>query len=254
MSQEAYITYSLYPKNAPTFIFLHGFLGNASQWNPVVNHFKSKFQLLVMELPGHGNNTYDKSYTINNLADCIANTLDVLQLQQVHFVGHSMGGYVGAAFAKAYSKKILSLTLINSCTSADTPMRKNQRDRSIEMLGKFRKAFISMAVSNLFTEIETKTFEAQIEKMKTNATSMAAVCIKNALIAMRDRPSTTEEFLNNQIPIRYVYGIKDPILSATVVKQEIELLPTATSYKLESGHMSILTHVDEVIEQVAVVG
>ncbi len=235
------LAYKLIPNSGKTILFLHGFLGSSAQWSPVVDHFKNSHQILLVELPGHGICSINKSYTITEIAASINKVLQENQIDDVHFVGHSMGGYVGCAFAKAYPEKIASLHLINSCAEGDPASRRLQRDRAIELVKRFPDAFVSMAVGNLFTESERQEFEEEITAMKSGAMHMTGDAIIHALVAMRDRESQLEQLVTSNFPVHYIYGKQDAIIPVETVQLELELLKVE-GYKMDAGHMSIVTH------------
>ncbi|KQC32465.1 hypothetical protein AAU57_03295 [Nonlabens sp. YIK11] len=247
MNYERLLSTQLIVNNAPTILFLHGFLGSSDQWNRLVEHYKESYQILLLELPGHGDNSCEMKYTVDDLAQEIHQVLLQHAVDEIHFVGHSMGGYVGCAFAKAYPSKLLSLTLINSCATNDSASRVEQRDRSLKLIQKYPQAFTKMAISNLFTETEREMYKAEIESMKQQAARISMASISNALLAMRDRPSYLPILEDTSIPLQYIYGLRDEIIRPAIIEVEIEKLK-AINYKLESGHMSLLTHPDEIIK------
>ncbi len=231
-----------------TVLLLHGFLGSAQQWQPITNALKEKHQLLLIELPGHGQSPESDAYDTRDVAFAIYKILEELAIDKVHFVGHSMGGYVGCAFAKAYPQQLLSLHLINSCAAADTSLRKSQRDRSIQLVSKYPETFISMAVSNLFTQAEKAAFETQINLMKSQAQQISNASIIYALKAMRDRDSHLSSLQHASFPITYIYGSADEIIPSNLIETELKLLKT-NDFEIPSGHMSIITHPAEIIDK-----
>lgn len=246
------LSYQIIPGPKETVLLLHGFLGSAQQWNDMVDHINGNYQVLLIELPGHGNSPVSDSYSIEDVAIAIHHILLQEHLGKVYFIGHSMGGYVGCAFAKAYPKQLLSLYLINSCAAADTPARKSQRDRSIHLIQKYPGAFKSMAINNLFTEVEKTEFKGKIELMKIRADQLTNSSIVNALEAMRDRPSQLEDLLNAVFPVVYIYGNHDDIIPAETVEAELNYL-NIMGHKIPSGHMSLLTHTDEIYNSILLI-
>ncbi len=102
-----------------------------------------------------------------------------------------------------------------------------------------------MAISNLFTVDERVGFQDAITRMKERAKTLHPASVKAAIIAMRDRPSYQQAMASLGIPITYVAGRDDQIIPLELIKADCD----ATAGKmlvLESGHMSILTHVEEV--------
>lgn len=240
------LSYQIYPHHGKTILFLHGFLGSSKQWAPIVDQFKKTHQILLIDLPGHGNSPESSPYTIPEVAIAINDILQKEKIASIEFVGHSMGGYVGCAFAKAYPERVESLHLINSCASADSADRKLQRDRSILLIQKYPKAFVSMAIANLFNPSEKIEFNEIIESFKKDASKISAASIINAIVAMRDRDSQLEELQNLNLPVNYICGSEDEIIDLDDVKRECHLLK-AEQKIIACGHMSLITNPLQII-------
>lgn len=225
-------------------LLLHGFLGNKSQWNDLSIILDKSYDLLKVELPGHGKSPAINEYSIAALALEISQYLKEQGIEKVHFVGHSMGGYVGAAFAKAYSQQLHSLTMVNSIASADHPARKQMRNRAIQLIDRFQDAYVSMAINNLFTREEHLSCQAIIETMKVAGKRMTVESVLAALRAMRDRPS---QLLSTSIPVQYIYGNRDTVIDKKLIEKELEDLDLQ-GIEIDGGHMLLLTHATELLE------
>jgi pimeloyl-ACP methyl ester carboxylesterase len=93
-------------------LFLHG-AGGAGTWLPFLSRLASKFDVLVPEHPGFGES--DTPPWLDNVADLANFYLDFLaqlDLQGVHLVGHSLGGWIAADLAVRNSTRLASLTLV----------------------------------------------------------------------------------------------------------------------------------------------
>lgn len=232
----------------PVVLLLHGFLGSAAQWQEMVIKLKPQVDCLLVELCGHGNSvTHTNNYSINDLAHAVQQIIAQEAIVQVHVVGHSMGGYVGAAFAKAYPEKTASLTLINSIAGPDTTTRKLLRDRAIALIAKYQDAYVSMAVSNLFTDQERVVFAREINAMKLQASTISIPSILQALTAMRDRSGVLLALKKGIFPVHYISGLQDKVLSQELINVEVETLAVPHDV-LDGGHMLILTHVDKLVQ------
>ena len=92
-------------------LFLHGGSG-AGAWLPFLSNLATRFDVLVPEHPGFG--ASDIPPWLDNIAD-LANfyldLLDALDLEGVHLVGHSLGGWVAAELAVRNTSRLASLTL-----------------------------------------------------------------------------------------------------------------------------------------------
>jgi len=78
----------------------------AEQMPPLLH---AGFRVLRVDMRGHGgSDPVAGDYTIKALADDVALVLDALSLPRVHFIGLSIGGMIGQAFAIEHGAKLIS--------------------------------------------------------------------------------------------------------------------------------------------------
>jgi len=81
-------------------IFLHGFLGEASAWLPIMQELKSEFRCLALDLLGFGGSSKPNlKYTIWHQVQFLHQFITALDLKNFDLVGHSYGGWTAAAYA-----------------------------------------------------------------------------------------------------------------------------------------------------------
>lgn len=97
-------------------LFLHGFLGNATNWSDVAESLASDFRTILVDLPGHGKSVDlpDDLYTIKGCASELIALLDDLRIDKVNLVGYSMGGRVALYLATHYQERFRTLVLESS--------------------------------------------------------------------------------------------------------------------------------------------
>ena len=96
-------------------ILIHGFGGDLNNW--LFNHdaLAAKRAVHALDLPGHGSSAKDVGDgSIGFFADIVTGFADALGIEQAHLVGHSMGGAIALAVARAAPARVASLTLIGS--------------------------------------------------------------------------------------------------------------------------------------------
>lgn len=240
------MTYYFNASDKPVVLLLHGFLGSKNQWTAVAKLLENRFNILNVELPGHGQSPSIAQYSISDLAFEISQYLIENTIHKVHFVGHSMGGYVGSAFAKAYPNQLYSLTLLNSIMGPDSVARKVMRDRAIQLIDRFQNAYVSMAISNLFTPQEHEVYKDIIDGMRVASQEMTLETVMAALRAMRDRPS---QLGNVDVPVQYIYGSRDAVIEKSIIETELNQM-IHDGISVEGGHMLLLTHPEEVINKI----
>lgn len=92
-------------------LFLHGVGGGAYSWMPQINSFSMKYTVAAWDMPGYGKSTLFGGMTFPDLADGLLALLNDNEWEQVHLVGHSMGGMVAQEFAMDHQDRLKSLTL-----------------------------------------------------------------------------------------------------------------------------------------------
>ena len=100
---------------APSILLLHGFAGDKENWTEVGRQLiMGGYQVIAPDLPGFGQNLKnpDRPYDVTSQAKRIRAFIQKLKLQNLHIVGHSIGGSIAAAVSYAGSEEIASLTLI----------------------------------------------------------------------------------------------------------------------------------------------
>lgn len=94
-------------------VFVHGIGGSTKTWKKQIESFSEKFNLLLLDLPGHGNNANNiiNKVDTNKLYKGIKDTLDFLKIKAAHFIGMSLGTLVIAEFVTLYPEYVKSIVL-----------------------------------------------------------------------------------------------------------------------------------------------
>jgi long-chain acyl-CoA synthetase len=97
-----------------TFVFLHGFGGQAMQWVYQLQKFSLQNRVIALDLRGHG--LSDKpatGYEMPRMLADIETALDTLRVTDpVVLVGHSFGGALATEFALAHPQRVSHLILM----------------------------------------------------------------------------------------------------------------------------------------------
>lgn len=100
----------------PTIVMLHGYSSNKNIWNRFAKYFTDDYQLVVPDLAGHGDTPFKEewSYSMPAQAKRVVALLDELGIEQAHFIGNSMGGFLTARLAIDYPDKTLSAVMVDA--------------------------------------------------------------------------------------------------------------------------------------------
>ncbi|PKA82761.1 pimeloyl-ACP methyl ester carboxylesterase [Ulvibacter sp. MAR_2010_11] len=230
----------------PVMVLIHGFLESATMWKKLVPELAAKYKVVTLDLPGHGaSGCLSETHSMEQMADAVRSILQHLKIKDAIIVGHSMGGYVALAYAELYTKEIRSLVLLNSTPAEDSPERKENRTRALEVIEKNRKAFISMAIANLFAEGSQTKYASEIKQLKKEALAFPPEGITAAVKGMRDRKDRTsvlKQFKKNKL---MVCATEDPIIPFEVVAVWAKFCETPLK-KVKGGHMSHIENKSEI--------
>ncbi len=106
----------------PPLLFLHG--AGGSSWNPMLKRLAARHRVIAPEHPGFGRSQIpDWMMSVSDLALFYLDTLQTLDLADVHLVGHSLGGWTAAELAVFNTARLKSLTLLApaGCRSVEVP-------------------------------------------------------------------------------------------------------------------------------------
>ncbi|WP_369765837.1 alpha/beta fold hydrolase [Flavobacterium sp. WC2429] len=226
-------------------VFLHGFLENQKMWNNLIAPITKKNRVITIDLLGHGETEclgYVQSMEDN--AEAVHAVLSELRIRKAIFVGHSMGGYVALAFAEMHPDAVKGLVLLNSTAKADSNERKTNRDRAIKAVKQSYKGFVSMAITNLFSENNRERLNDQIEIVKKEALKTPLQAIVASLEGMKIRKDREVLLHLTPYPKILILGEKDPVLDYEETKVQVE----NTNVELitfPDGHMSHIENQEE---------
>ncbi|NND42279.1 MAG: alpha/beta hydrolase [Silicimonas sp.] len=105
-------------------VFSHGLLFNGMMFEAQVAHFRDRYRCITYDHRGQGQSgVTDHGYDIDTLTADATELIKSLDAAPCHFVGLSMGGFVGMRLAAREPGLLKSLTLLE--TSADPEEPKN---------------------------------------------------------------------------------------------------------------------------------
>jgi 3-oxoadipate enol-lactonase len=104
----------------------HPLGANLDIWGYQVPLLRPSFQLLRLDLRGHGrSDAPPEAYRLQDLAADVAGLLDHLGILQVTFVGLSVGGMIAQVFALEHPDRVSALVLCSTGSKTEQPAREN---------------------------------------------------------------------------------------------------------------------------------
>lgn len=224
----------------PVVVWLHGFMENIKIWKHQRSFFNAHFTNVYINLLGHGTTeVLNETHTMEAQAKWVKFVLDSLEINTYSMIGHSMGGYVALAFLDQFPEYISNIVLLNSTSLDDSPEKKINRERAIQIIDQQKDAFLRMGVINLFDNTQRKTLSKEIDVLLEELSSISSAGIIAALKGMKQRPSRLDTLKHFQGKKLMVIGKKDPVLAAKDSVLEAHEV-NASILELKTGHMSYM--------------
>lgn len=108
----------------PPLVLLHALGESRQDWPGIADRLAQDFQVLAVDLRGHGDSDWSGTYSCRLMADDVARLLDHLELGATTVLGHSLGGVVGYHLASRRPDLVARLITEDICPPfhRDRPM------------------------------------------------------------------------------------------------------------------------------------
>jgi len=234
----------------PSIVLLHGFLESSTMWKPIADTLIQKNRVITIDLLGHGNTgCLGYIHTMEEMAEGVHAVLRYLKVRRSILIGHSMGGYVSLAFAEANPDAVKGVCLLNSTARADSAEKQQNRDRAIKVVKQNHKAFVRMAIVDLFRPKNRTIFSKEVKQAKKEALKTPLQGIVAALEGMKIR--NDREVLLHFSPYKkmMILGKKDPVLDYNALIEQTQNTDVSV-VELSDGHMSHIENFDETLKAI----
>lgn len=110
-------------------VFIHGAGGSSAVWFKQLKDFRKEYNLLLIDLRGHGKSAdlpqaiYNEEYTFKGVTLDIIEVLDHLKIPPAHFMGVSLGTIIVRQLAELEKWRVKSLVMAGAVTRLTTQSR-----------------------------------------------------------------------------------------------------------------------------------
>jgi len=203
------------------FVFLHGFMGNARSFAPVVECLAKKSRCISFDLPGHGRSPFARSdrlrelQTMEGVARLILEDLERLEVGRFILYGYSMGGRVAQHAAMLDPARVEALVLESASFGIAETGRRRQRyigdQRLLDGIGSQKdfEAFLAEwhRLPIFCTLAGTPLLEKLIREKLDNHPEELRKALK--IMSVGNHPFLAERLAGLSIPIFYFCGAQD---------------------------------------------
>jgi 3-oxoadipate enol-lactonase len=134
-------------------LLVHAIGCDHRMWDTLEAGLASRFRVVRMDVRGHGrSDATPRPYSLEQLADDARDVLDARAIEAAHWVGLSMGGMIGQAFALRHPRRLRRLVIANSTSSygADGAKMWEARAKAVEDGG--MAAIKDLAMARYFSD------------------------------------------------------------------------------------------------------
>ena len=220
-------------------LLLHAFPLDRQMWAPQLATLADRARVVAIDLPGFGESPA-APFSIDGVADVVAEFLAERDIPKAVVCGLSMGGYVALALARKHADKISGLVLADTRAGVDDSTARANRDKSIALVNEKGSSalFESMSPKVLSDSVRSGKPDL-VARLKEIAAKQPPASVTAALAALRDRPDANPGLKDIAVPTLVLVGENDAVtpplaaanLSAQIRGSKLVHIPGA-------GHLS----------------
>ncbi|MBO1005884.1 2-succinyl-6-hydroxy-2,4-cyclohexadiene-1-carboxylate synthase [Pseudogracilibacillus auburnensis] len=231
-------------------VLLHGFTGSSKTWENVVPNLAKEYQVITIDLPGHGRTTGSSPKTMEAFCRDLKQMLIFLQIETCHLLGYSLGGRTALSFAMYYPETVKTLILESASPGLKT---EEERKARIEKDAKLAEQIMVNGVASFVHYWENiPLFQSQkrlpqdvrdkirMERMKQTEEGLA-----NSLLYMGTgkQPSWWKQLQQVIVPVLLIAGAKDQKFVQITKEMDSQIKDAQLSIIKDTGHA---VHVEQV--------
>ena len=250
--QNKKINYQVSGSGHPV-VLLHGYCEDRQMWDHFIPLLPSA-KYITIDLPGFGNSEVVPDISILGMAEVVITVLKELKIDKTILIGHSMGGYIGLAFAEKYPDFLIGLGLFHTHPYADSDLQKSSRDKSIDFLKRNGVAhYAKQLIPKLFPAGFMRFNNFLVNNLIYRASRFPVDGLIYALQAMRDRPDRSSVLTKINCPVHFLIGKKDTTVDEKRALEQTTLANHSLLNILTGvGHMGMFERPKETADMVGV--
>ncbi len=233
-------------------VLVHGFTADGRSLERIANILSERYDVLVPDMPGtERSDLTPNGWELEDFAKWLKDlTLEVWNGEPFSFFGHSMGGYIGLAYAEMFPKDLKAFGLILSRVFEDGEEKKAGRRKLIDFV---ERNGAEPIVRDLYKLIFNDSFRTEhpdvIEFFVETAKRFPKEGIMRAAEAMLNRPGRARVWEELECPKLLLAGAEDKLIDRETNLRQASLSDNSLVLIEENmSHMGIVEEPERVAE------
>lgn len=213
--------------DAVPLLLLHSLALDRHVWHGLLTTLRRHRPIVTVDLRGHGESPVSTDFTVEQMADDVAATLDAAGIEQVAVAGLSLGGSVAQAFATRHSRRTVALALIDTTAWYGPAAPEQWADRAAKAHSAGMRSLSAFQLHRWFSDgfrVEhPQLCEDLLERFARNdLASYEATCHALGAYDLRDDVGAIK------VPTLVIVGSDDPATPPSHARDLQQRIPGAT--------------------------
>jgi pimeloyl-ACP methyl ester carboxylesterase len=227
----------------PAVLFIHGFPMSGSMWQKQTADLSHEYFCVTCDLRGLGHSMgYSPLFTMEHLADDIAELAAHLSLKETAACGLSMGGYVLLRVVEKFPALLKGVIFCDTKADADDNAGKLKRANAIQSIEQNgAEAFVRSFIPTCLAEGSAEKMGTLYTELLEEWTKANAEALIGSQLAMLSRTDTNGMLRELSLPALFICGEQDTItppavmnkMAANIEEAKFRIIPGA-------GHLAPL--------------
>ncbi|WP_022835739.1 alpha/beta fold hydrolase [Salisaeta longa] len=234
-----------------TIFFAHGFLMTHRMWAHQMEAFADDYRCIAIDWRGQGQSEVtEDGYSVPELADDTVALFDALAIDRCHYVGLSMGGFVGFHLLVDHADRLHSAALLETQAGSEETMRRIQYQAMLRLVKTVGYGpVIDRVMPILFGETFCAEQPEALEEWKDIVRANDRQGVYRAGQGIFTRENLLPRLDEVTTPTLIVVGEEDVATPPAKAEQAHAAIPTSELVRLpKAGHSSAIERPEAVTE------
>jgi esterase len=211
-------------------VLIHGLFGNLDNLAMLRRQLNEDFNILSVDLPDHGKSQHSEQFSFFDYAESISHLLATLKINNIHLVGHSLGGKIAMQMALTHTDLISTLTVLDIAPVSYEPRHvnvfKSLLSVNLEQLKERKDA--DKRMSEFVSEASVRQF--LLKSLYQDADTDQWHWRFNLTLLNRDYALLSKGIVSDQQftkPVLFLKGENSDYLKISYTQQTIEFFPNS---------------------------